>query len=158
MGVLLYGLLRWQLGSVLAAAFSEGLDEVLTERLDVGVLLLQLVDRDCVRDGLDQASGGAGRDDVEGRQPQLEPVGFEDRLELRNQLRGELLLGQIVRTLHNDRDEPIVRRLPIRTLLLRLPTNLSKALSAKQSRRFILSLLLGDFFWHLMVSKDAATQ
>lgn len=133
MAVFLDGLFGRKLRSVLGdAAFSEGLDEVLSERLDVRVLLFELVDRHCVRDRLDEASRGAGRDDVEGRQPQLESVGFEDGLELRNQLGGELLLGEVVGTLDDHGDQPIVWRLPVRTLLLRFPANLAKALRAKQ--------------------------
>ena len=79
--------------------------EVLLERSELRARLLQLVDRDGVRDGLNQASILARGDDVEGLEPELEAVQVEDVLELRDHLRRELLLLQVVPALHDAADQ-----------------------------------------------------
>jgi hypothetical protein len=75
--------------------------------LQSGVLwarLLQLVNRNRVRHCLNKTPVFTRGDDIEWLEPKLEAVLDEDVFELRNHLRGELLLFQIVTTFDNAAD------------------------------------------------------
>lgn len=74
-----------RVGDVLHLISERGL-EVLAQRLYVRVLLLELIDADSVRNGLDEATSGACGNDIEGLQPQLQLVLLEDKLKLSNEL------------------------------------------------------------------------
>jgi len=60
---------------------SEGLNEVLAESCDMGVLLLELVNRDGVGNGLDEAACWTSGYNVEGFEPKLKLMSFENCLE-----------------------------------------------------------------------------
>ncbi len=79
--------------------------EVSAKIAKLRVVLLQSIDRHCIRNGLNQtAIVGAGYN-AEGLQPQLQSMLVKDVLGLRDKLASELLLSQIVARLHDERDE-----------------------------------------------------
>ena len=90
--------------NVLAKAFlfldlfkvSESLDEVLSQGLNMRILLLKLIDADSIWNCLDQASCWTSGDDVEWPEPELKTVRLKNCLELLDELRGELLLSKVI--------------------------------------------------------------
>lgn len=112
---------------------SEGLDEVLPQSLDVRVLFLQLIDRDCIWNRLNQATSRTSSDNVKWLEPDLEVVRLKNCLELLDQLRRELLLGQVVGAFDYHRNQPIVRDFAIYALLLRFPAHLAECSLAKET-------------------------
>lgn len=61
---------------------TESLDEVLAQCLDVWILLLKLIDRDSIWNGLDEAASRTRGDNVEWFQPDIEVMRLENCLEL----------------------------------------------------------------------------
>ena len=60
--------------------------EVLSQCLDLWILLLQLIDAYGIRDRFNKATSWTSGDDVEWLEPQFELVGLKDRLELTDEL------------------------------------------------------------------------
>ena len=75
---------------------SESLNKVLSEVLNMGILLFELINGNRIRDCFYEASSWASGYDVEGLQPELKFMRLENSLELLNQLRSKLLLSEIV--------------------------------------------------------------
>ena len=114
------------------------------------VLLFELVDRDGVWYGLNQATRWTRSNNIEGHKPQFELVRLENGVELFDQLGCKLLLSQVVRAFHNDRDQSIVQHLAVLALLLCLSAHLVKGLITEQAR-WLFNLLLFTFVQVLFV-------
>lgn len=69
----------------------------------MGILLLELVDGDCVWNGFNQASCWTSSNNIERFKPQLKFMCIEDSLELLDHLRSKLFLSEVIRTLYDDR-------------------------------------------------------
>jgi len=65
---------------------SENLYEILSQILNVRILLFQLIDRNCIWNSFNQTTSRARSNNIERLQPELQLVRLKDSLKLLNQL------------------------------------------------------------------------
>jgi hypothetical protein len=83
--------------------------KVLFQISELRVRFLELVYRHCISHRLNKASVRTSCNNVKRLQPNLKTVGIKYLLELRDHLRGELFLLEVISTLNNRRNDSVLR-------------------------------------------------